>query len=114
MLTAHTKQWEEQVLKSVKAGRNVFMACASQKATNKIAEFCELCKAPWKLYTGDKSCAKGKQVNFLDIDTALEGIQVVIATTCLTVAVDIQEWHCDDAYIYSLGGCDCGKIRELC
>ena len=50
----------------------------------------------------------------MDIDTALEGIQIVIATTTVTVAIDPKIWHCDDAYIYSLGGCDCGKIHELC
>ena len=65
MLTTHTKQWEEKVSKSIRAGRNVFEACASQKLAKKIAEFCELCKAPWKLYTEDKSCAKYKKVDFM-------------------------------------------------
>jgi hypothetical protein len=112
-LTANTKQWEERVSESTKAGRNVFVGNASQAMAKKIAEFCEQHNALYKLYTGDKSCAKDKKADFLDIDTALEGIQVVIATTCLTVAVDINRWHCGDAFIYSMGGCDCGKIREL-
>jgi hypothetical protein len=60
MLTALTKQWEEQVSTSIRAGINVFVACASQKA-KPIAEFSERCKAPWKLYTGDKSCAKDRK-----------------------------------------------------
>ena len=111
-LTANTKQWEERVSESTKAGRNVFVGNSSQAMAKKIAGFCEQHNSLYKSYTGEKSCAKDKKADFLDIDTALEGIQVVIATTCLSVAVDIKRWHCGDAFIYSMGGCDCGERSE--
>ena len=112
-LTANQKQWEEQISNSIKAGRNMFVACASQVMAKKVAEFCEQCHVSYKLYTGDKGCEKDKKADFMDIDRALKGIQVVIATTCVTVAVDIKEWHCDEACVYSMSGGACGKIREL-
>jgi len=99
---AGEKYWDEVFQRRIAQGCNVFVHLNSTDKAASLAKFCESNGASFKLYVGGSS--SDSKDDFKDADKALEGIQCVMTTATLTVAVDIQRWHCDHVMVHAGSG----------
>ena len=94
--------WDQVFQRRIAQGCNVFVHLNSTDKAASLAAFCKEHGVSFKLYVGGSS--SDSKDDFKDADKALEGIQCVLTTATLTVAVDIQRWHCDHVMIHAGGG----------
>ena len=96
--------WDDVFQRRVAQGCNVFVHLNSTDKAASLTAFCTKHGVNFKLYVGGSSF--GSKGDFKDAGKALEDTQVIMTTATLTVAVDIQRWHCDHVMIHA--GCGYG------
>ena len=83
--------WDNMFKVAVSEKKTLFASISTKRKATDLAQWCVRSKVPYKIYTGETF----NNTDFSDPDKAWLGVQVIIATSTLTVAVDPQIWQCD-------------------
>ncbi len=91
-------RWTDEFRRVLSDGRRAFVHAGSIGVAAALVKLCVDAGVSYKLYTGKNHYDKK---DFDDPDVAWDGVDVVIATATLTVAVDIKVWRCDSLFVHA-------------
>ena len=94
-IVGNEEVWVSLFRRAVAAGKTVFVSAGTTRMARKLVAWCAAQGVRCKLYTGAAEHKMAKKEFEQPIDASWEGVQVIVATATLTVAVDPQVWHCD-------------------
>jgi hypothetical protein len=110
------REWQRQRLRQRECAarfdrQRALICCATRTEATKVAEMCRALGVPYRYYTGTTS-DKEKRDHFKNTTEHWFDVAVIIATTTMTVAVNVRI-HFSVVFLRCTKGDGVGKLREL-